>query len=240
MTARYPGAWVVAYRSLAAILLVILLSASAQPAEPKSEVTPPRPAPPLFATVNYGIMASIPPGLTYCPLPSDWVGSDHGTGIYLTPPAGCHRYEGYPSSGRGETESVPTISLYYAYNAVDEIDLPSYFGPPRNESELMKLTCEDSQIAAPNGLTLLGKPAVGCRYDHGDQVRVTMAQLYSLETSKLHEAPDCELVMTLTTTRPRLAKDLRIFGAITKSISVCTPKGYKPFVGRTPCPQSFF
>jgi hypothetical protein len=235
MTAESSGARLDVYRSVAAVLLVMLLSASAQPAEPGPEVTPPRPAPPLFASPNYGIMASIPSGLTYCPLPTDWVGSDHGTEIYLTPPAGCRRYEGYSSSSRGETNSVPTISLFYASNVV-EVDLPNYSGPPRNESELMKVTCEDSQISAPNGLTLLGKPAVGCRYNHGDQVTITVAQLYSLEKSRLNEAPDCELIVTLATTWPRLAKDLRIFAAITTSISICTPKGYKPFDGRTSCP----
>ena len=76
------------------------------------------------------------------------------------PPAGCRRYEGYSSSERWATDSVPTVSIFYAYNSA-EVDLSDYSGPPRNAKELMKLTCENSQVPAPNGLTLFGKTSGG-------------------------------------------------------------------------------
>ena|SRR5215472_294217 len=55
----------------------------------KAQTQPPLPAPGLYVTSNYGLMAKIPKGLTYCPLPEGWEGSDHGTVLFIEPPSGC-------------------------------------------------------------------------------------------------------------------------------------------------------
>jgi hypothetical protein len=60
----------------------------------------PLPVPALYVTKNYGLMVRVPPRRTYCPLPADWVGSDHGTTVFLVPPADCAATAGYPSTAR--------------------------------------------------------------------------------------------------------------------------------------------
>lgn len=221
---------------MVASLVAILLPS---PAFSTDSIVAPRRAPSLFATDIFGLMALIPSGLTYCPIPPGWVGSNHGTELYLVAPTGCHREMGYSSSDRGPLNSVPTISIFYAYN-VPELELPGYEGPPRNAEELRQLECDQPYLPLPDGLTLFGKPAVGCRYDRGDEVKIRLVQLYRLEPSnqrKTGEPPDCELEVTLYSSRKRLAEDLRIFGAITKSFALCTPAEDKATTERPRCPQ---
>ena len=42
-----------------------------------------------FVSDTHGLVVRFPPGLTYCPVAADWVGSDHGTVVYLVRPAAC-------------------------------------------------------------------------------------------------------------------------------------------------------
>lgn len=77
---------------------------------------PPLPTPPAFATREKGLTFRTPPNASYCPLPDDWVGSDHGTTLFLTPPRHCAGDVGYPSSARGFTpEWTPRVEVYYGY-----------------------------------------------------------------------------------------------------------------------------
>lgn len=191
----------------------------------------PRPAPPVYVTEKHGVMASFPPGLTYCPLPKDWVGSDHGTEVYLVPPAGCRALRSYPSSGRYPGSHVRTISLYYGYNVV-EIRPGS---PPRTRREALQINCGEPYAPLPAGIQLLGFAAVGCLIENRGSVEVLVVALYNLEGAQ-QEAPDHELVVSLMTTRNRLADDLRVFKAIARDIRVCTPDWAKEVVGRSPCP----
>jgi hypothetical protein len=76
----------------------------------------PLPAPPKYASPNYAIAFDVPRDTTYCPLPRNWVGSDHGTTIFFTPPKLCGG-AGYPSSARGfEPAQTPRIEIYYQYD----------------------------------------------------------------------------------------------------------------------------
>ena len=195
----------------------------------------PRDVPSVFATVNYGVMARFPPGLTYCPMSDSWIGSDHGTEVYLTPPSGCYPSDSYPSSGRGPVTFAPTISLYYGY--LGDVEVGSYLGPPRTVAELAILNCDRLGAAPiPSGLTLLGKPAEGCRYDHGDQIEIRVFQLYDIYDKDRGEgASDGELDLTLVTNRARLDRDLSVFKTVTSRISLCTPFGEKPLT-RAACP----
>jgi hypothetical protein len=82
----------------------------------------PLPAPPKYASPNYTLAFDVPRGMTYCPLSKDWVGSDHGTVIFFTPPARCGG-AGYPSSSRGfEPEQTPRIEVFYGYDAGNELE----------------------------------------------------------------------------------------------------------------------
>jgi hypothetical protein len=71
-------------------------------------------APPVFVGGDYALTFQTPRKTTICALPSDWVGSNHGTVIFLRPPKRCGGV-GYPSSSRGFSDDVPRIEVFYAY-----------------------------------------------------------------------------------------------------------------------------
>lgn len=195
----------------------------------------PQPAPPLYVTENHGLMASFPPGLTYCPLPRDWVGSDHGTEVYLVPPAACGVSTAYQSSDRFPASRVPTIGLYYAFNVVEIEHKSGQYSPPRTSREVLAMYCTEPHARAPAGIQLLGVPAAGCLIEHGQFVEVRVAGVYSA-ASATDEIPDHILIVSLTTTKDRLGKDLRVFKMVAGSIHVCTPHGAPDVTGQRPCP----
>jgi hypothetical protein len=83
----------------------------------------PLPVPSVYVTRNYALTFTPPKAATYCPLPEDWVGSDHGTTLFLTPPERCGG-AGYPSSGRDFSPNVPRIEVYYGYWFEGDMDPP--------------------------------------------------------------------------------------------------------------------
>jgi hypothetical protein len=103
----------------AATIVVLLCAFSGVACADASTAAVPRPTPRLFLTQNYGIVARLPTGLTYCPLPADWVGSDHGSIMYLVPPSACPEI--------GEMAKVPSIVIYYVFNTADR---PNADRPP--------------------------------------------------------------------------------------------------------------
>ena len=77
-------------------------------------------APPVYVSPNYNLSFRSPPGAYYCPLPKGWVGSDHGTILFLQRPARCGG-AGYPSSSRGfEPAGLSRIDVYYGYRLPPE------------------------------------------------------------------------------------------------------------------------
>ena len=74
----------------------------------------PIPTPPIFVAGDYALTFHTPPDTTTCALPADFVGSNHGTVIFLQPPKDCGGV-GYPSSSRSFSENVPRIEVFYAY-----------------------------------------------------------------------------------------------------------------------------
>lgn len=74
----------------------------------------PIPTPPIFVAGDYALTFRAPPNTTTCPFPADWVGSNHGTVVFLRPPKGCGGV-GYPSSSRSFSENVPRIEVFHAY-----------------------------------------------------------------------------------------------------------------------------
>jgi hypothetical protein len=94
------------------VLSALLTISTAAGAAPDAR---PLPTPPKYTTPNYAITFDVPRNTTYCPLPKGWIGSDHGTTIFLAPPKLCGG-AGYPSSGRGfEPAQTPRIEVYYGY-----------------------------------------------------------------------------------------------------------------------------
>jgi hypothetical protein len=98
----------------AAALSAVLVS-SAAPVSTISATEAARAAPSQFATGQYGLTFSVPKGATYCALPKDWAGSDHGTTVFLDKPEQCGGV-GFPSSSRGfEPRKLARIELFYSY-----------------------------------------------------------------------------------------------------------------------------
>lgn len=96
---------------MAACLLLCAASASTAPRSFKPPL-----APDQYSTSQYGLTFRVPKGATYCPLPKDWVGSDHGTMVFLERPTSCGNGAGYPSSGRDfHPHHAARLELFYAY-----------------------------------------------------------------------------------------------------------------------------
>lgn len=179
----------------ATLLLPPVASAQTRP-PPRPDVSP-QYAPAWFVSPQYGVAIATPPGATYCPLPKDFTGSDHGTSVFFTPPKRCAGDAGYPSSARGfAPEGTPRIDIFYGY-ALDEDE-----GPPK--------------CAHPAGtIRLLGGMRRLCR-EHGGKRPV-----YSVTANYTSESAST-LSLTLVTTPARAARDLARFRSAAASVRVCS------------------
>jgi hypothetical protein len=200
---------------------------------PQSSVVAPRPTPSRFTTFQYGITVSMPPGLYYCPIPGDWSGADHGRSFYLMPPTQCDVTAAYVL-GPADDET-PRLDLYYAYNVAGA----------RTPAELARLDCARPRPIA--GVTLLGRPAIGCEVTRGDWVDVSASTPYDLEPRTKGYGPDARLTVQLTTRRTRLASDRSVFAAFAAGVHQCAAEwrdqdGKTMWVGVAPgrpeCPAS--
>ncbi len=154
----------------------------------------PIPAPRDYVTQNYDLRFPSPAHTTICPMPDGWVGSDHGTVIFLSPPAQCGGY-GYASSDRGSTPDMPRIEVYYGYWLGED--------EPRR-------TCR-----AAGWARLIGRRRRICRSDQEGDVRIEARALY-------HTDSEAEVDVALVTTPARLAGDLRRFQAFVVRVRTCS------------------
>jgi hypothetical protein len=189
----------------------------------------PAPAPALYVTQNHGLAMRVPPGLTYCPLPPGWVGSDHGTVIYLAPPQSC----------LDRPQPGPAIRLFYGYNAAEYEHPDGSVAASATPPEEAVHGCGAARASLPPGLTLLGKAASGCRHDAGGTVSIEVASVYDLVPGQgaFAPLPDHTLRVTLLTTPGRLTRDLAVFRRSRDSIRVCTPGWIPRQPGRDACPE---
>ena len=164
------------------------------------EPTPTKPLPANgdYATGIYGLTFKPPQHASYCPLPEDWTGSDHGTVIFLEPPHACYG-AGYPSSGRGfEPADTPRIEIYYGYFMGEDIEKPA--------------PCKSVGTA-----TLFGKKANLC----GD----TWRGLATISVSGRYVADlPAELSATLVSKPSDLSRYMPRFTALVASIRTCSEK----------------
>lgn len=173
----------------------------------------PRSAPPAYATPNYGLTFQVPRGLSYCPLPDGWTGSDHGTTLFLAPPKQCG---GYPSSSRTYAPGlIPHVDIYYGW-WLDDGAFPAH--PCRR----------------PYGsIRVFGRLYPVCPLRRDGLVGVEIHGQYSLAHSD-----DAEAVFTLLTTSRRLPRDLKMFKALVMSVRTCTVPGEGERFGTgAPCPK---
>ncbi|TCS15369.1 hypothetical protein [Caulobacter sp. BK020] len=159
--------------------------------------TAPLPAPGAFVSEQYGLTFQTPQGSSYCALPADWTGSDHGTVIFLTPPKHCYG-AGYPSSGRGFSGDPRRIEVFYAYDANDVEDEQK---PPK---------CD--QVGK---VVFLGETRPLCRTSSRRGIEISVTARYAADVPAL-------AILTLVTSPDRLASDLRDFKALLQSARTCT------------------
>lgn len=81
--------------------------------------------------------------------------------------------------------------------------------------------CEQPERLA--GVTLQGRPAVGCRTEEGGRVTVSAVALYEAEHAVGREPLNAQLLVSLTTDRSRLGKDWPAFVAFAAGVAQCTP-----------------
>ncbi|WP_206244631.1 hypothetical protein [Novosphingobium terrae] len=173
-------------------------------------------APAHYASSNYGITFHVPRLATYCPLPKDWVGSDHGTIIFLERPKRCGG-AGYPSSSRNyEPDNLAAIDLYYGY-WFDEGDAPAS-------------PCH--QVAT---IIFLGTSRPVCEERKGRQITRTVTARYQAD------AP-AQAVLTLRTRHNRLQSDMITFQKTAATVRSCKvawigPKGSVSAGHGLPCPK---
>lgn len=152
----------------------------------------------VFASSNYALTFSAPVHTFFCRLSDDWVGSDHGTVIFLKRPRACYG-AGYPSSSRGFEPNVPRIEVYYGYDVWDgdEADRPA---PP---------ACQQVGL-----LRMLGAPRKICKtIDHSLTV-LTASATYQSDAAS-------ELDVALATTPERLSQDLVVFRRFAATVRTC-------------------
>lgn len=161
----------------------------------------PRPTPPAFATPQYGLTFRTPPGATYCPLPRDWGGSDHGTVVFLERPRACGEI-GFASSSRDfSPANVAFVSLYYGYVTDDS--------PPPH--------CQ-----VTGRLALLGRVRPICRDRARGMIWLRVATTYVSDRHMTRSGVPSEAVLTLVTRTSRLARDLIVFRRLAASLRTCS------------------
>jgi hypothetical protein len=160
---------------------------------PVLQAAPPLAAQGMFVSQGYGFSFQASAGLTYCPLPADWTGSDHGTILFLTPPETCND-AGFPSSARNfAPETTPRIEIYYG---LSDRDMPLPACQPKGR------------------VRFLGRMHPLCR---GTRAGMTTAQVSArYRTDSMTEA-----IVTLVTTPLRLQHDLHVLQQLAETAHVC-------------------
>jgi hypothetical protein len=186
-------------RAAFAVAIAITWAASATATPP---VNHPKLAPAQFTTDQYGLTFHVPNRATYCPLPKDWVGSDHGTVVFLERPTRCGG-AGYPSSGRGfDPGDASRFELFYAY-WMGEDEPPD---PPCHRV----------------GRTLfMGKNRPICESREGGVITRTISARYFTDI-------EAKAYFSLVTRPQRLSTDMAAFRSAAASFRTCTAIWHDP------------
>lgn len=178
-----------------------------------ASAAPPRPAPRVYATANYGLTFRSPPGATYCPLPRNWIGSDHGTVLFLENPGNCGG-AGYPSSSRNFERNAARIELYYGFVTWD------------NPAPLPR--CAGAIVP------FAGSRRPICLRRNGAAAEAELHAYYPLgPPGRGGENAPSEAILRLVTRPDRLARDLVAFRRLAASVRTCSAR-WPAMSGRRP------
>lgn len=151
-------------------------------------------APPVFVSEKAVTFRS-PHGVFICPLPKDWVGSDHGTTLFIERPKSCSP-QGYPSSGRNFRGGAATrrIEVYYGYWMGE--DEPHYVCHRRGN------------------LMFMGKNRPLCRSMNHGVVTLWSQGRYEADT-------EAEISVSIVTRQSTMANDLKLFRSWAATVRPC-------------------
>lgn len=177
------------------LAIVMLLVTFTAPTGASATTVRPRATPSVYTTPNFGLTFRVPPSTTYCPLPDDWRGSDHGTILFLERPTQCGD-AGFPSISRGyQPDDVPAISLFYGY------------------------WLEDDAAPAPachqvGSILLLGAWRAVCETRKSARITRWVTAPYQADAA-------AEVTLALSTTLHRLSRDMVLFERTSAAIQTC-------------------
>ena len=176
-------------------MLAALLAAAIATQPSAVEAVAPRSAPSVYVTPNHFLTFRLPAGLYYCPLPDSWTGSDHGTVLFLRPPARCGG-AGFPSSSREfSPDDTPRIEIYYGY-AFDEDE-----GPPEKCVRVARIR-------------IMGRSRLLCDLKMEGMKAASVSLKYQADSSS-------EVILSLISRSDRFAADLVQLRAVAASIKPC-------------------
>lgn len=171
--------------------IALLLADAARP-------HPPQRAHGQYTSQSYAL--AFPPvrGTWTCPIPPDWVGSDHGTILFLTPPARCYGI-GFPSIARGfEPGTTPRIEVYYDRTFIDDGIRP--------------LTAKSCRRIATARLFGSERPVCAMKAKVG---------LRTVRIASLYHQNEYEVELTLVTTAARYRRDFATLQRLAAAIGTC-------------------
>jgi hypothetical protein len=211
----------------AVFLMLMALTAASGTMESQSAPYAPKPAPKLYVTQKFGLVMTVPPGLSFCPLPRDWSGHEDGTVLFLKTPSACMA-PGGSSAVRPIDGFVPSISLRYQINRSRDDAFDGSIPAPRTSEEFAHQVCAGA-FTSPD-LKLFNQPAFTCRSEMpGNKVRIVLMSVYDSARNNL--------ILTLLTTSDRLADDTRLLATVASSITVCKPQSGKEKREEAACPK---
>ncbi len=173
---------------------------------------PPKPAPRIYSSHKFGLMMKVPSGLSFCALPKEWAGSEEGTVLFLKPPSGCLVTGADSSTTRLISGFVPSITVSYRSNIGRYDHFDGEIPPSRTSQELARQFCPD--FSTSPDLKLFDQPALTCRLAlNGDKVRIVLMSVY--------DSANSTLLVSLLTTKERVASDRRILAKVASAITAC-------------------
>jgi hypothetical protein len=206
----YESRWLKVKVALATALALSCLTFSA------AKAGKPLPTPAVYVTGNYALTFRSPIASTYCPLGENWIGSDHGTLLFLDPPKTCFD-AGYPSNGRGfEPGSTPRIEVYYSY----------WMGEDERAQPCKRV----------GRIRFLNRWRTLCGVGRGRSLSFEVSGRYEADSEAI-------VVLTLTTNHQRVTHGLATFKAMAASLRSCTSswkdnQGKSGVIGTGPsCPD---
>ncbi len=165
-----------------------------------------------WAATEENVAVALPPGLSYCPLPTDRHGVDRAQTFFLIPPSLCD----WQALVRSDAWPIPWINIYAVSNILALEELGGS-GEAASALDLARAACAHAQEFSD--IVILGRNAVGCRTDHGDTSNVRLFAIADTRPHGAHYPPT--VTLTLQTTRSRLASDWAVLRTIASGVYIC-------------------